>query len=560
MTMNEKIPILPREGERLGAGTIVGLINTGGSAAVYQTWIDALELRRAVKVMHPNADEETRERMLTEARILSKLVHQNIVHVHNYGETADGLPYLEMDFVNGVTLEALIEKHGPLPLPVALAVAAAALEALQYAHTISYTLHETRQFGVVHRDIKPENVMIMTETGGVKLMDFGIAQPVGISLHTEAGTTPGTLNYMSPEAYTDGNCDTRSDLYQIGLALYECISGRPAFPQTKRVPLHDARTANAYRTLDTDSRAAAIVEKCMRLDPDERYQTAQDCLDDIRALYSALCRGAMPEQTIKSFLTGSPIPTAKPKRNYIKPIKRAALAASVALAAAGAIAAAAHYAPRLVQLAANAADVYEKIQAANHAPIPTPTPPIATPTPPIAMPTSPIAAPMSPMSTPTPPIAAPMSPMSTPTPPIATPTPPKPAQAADETTETADADGGSPAPALASQADILPADKKYGDSALTLISQADILLADKKYNDALSSYQKAIKTPSAAPRQEVIRKSLYGSARCNTALFQAGQTPRSNYAAAWRSVANAYPPHSLQGIEANSHLTEDNNR
>jgi serine/threonine-protein kinase len=526
--MSGQIPQLPREGEQVGAGVVLGLINTGGSAAVYKTWIDALELNRVVKVMHPDADDETRERMLTEARILSKLVHQNIIHVYNYGETASGLPFLEMDFVNGVTLESLIEKHGPLPLPVAFAIAAAALEALHYAHSLTYTLNKTPQFGVVHRDIKPENVMIMTETGGVKLMDFGIAQPIGISLHTEAGTAPGTLNYMSPEAYIDGNCDTRSDLYQIGLALYECISGRPAFPQTNRVALNDAKTANTYPPLNTASRAAAIVEKCMRLDPDERYQTAQECLADVRALYSALCRSASPEQTIKSFLTGAPVPNAKPKRNYMKLLKRPALAACLAVVAAGAIAAAVNYSPRIIPLAAK---VYARLLASNpepkeHAATPAPTPAQASTTEPkTALKTE--------------------------------PTPEKPAQAQTAAEKTADAKKTAPAPISTNKVDIARADKKNEDSALMLITQADILLADKKYNEALNSYQKAIKTPSTAPRQEVIRKSLYGSARCNSALFQAGQTSRSNYVAAWRSVANAYPHDSPQRVEAQEHLQRE---
>jgi serine/threonine-protein kinase len=535
--MSGQIPILPREGEQVGAGVILGLINTGGSAVVYETWVEALELRRAVKVMHPDADSETRGRMLTEARVLSKLVHQNIVHVHNYGETAAGLPFLEMDFVNGVTLEDIVKKHGALPPPAACAVAIAALEALHYAHTIKYTLNKERCSGVVHRDIKPANVMVAAENGYVKLMDFGIARPMGISQHTVPGTAPGTLNYMPPEAYADGNSDARSDIYQVGLLLYECICGRAAFPQTNRMALNDAKAANAYKPVNTRGRAdlvkaAAIIDKCLRLDPDERYQTALECLADVRALYSALCPCAAPEQVIKSFLDGTPLPQTKLRRNYAKLLKNAARAAAVVVIAAGAIAAAIHYSPQIMRSAANMADVYAKLQAAP----PARDERVAA----AALETE------TPAQTPREQNAAaensqPKQPRK------AGASESEPArQAADGQTETADGaeEGGGGG----------------GDSALTLISRADILLADKKYGEALNAYQKAIKTPSAAARQEVIKKALYGSARCNTALFQAGQTPRSNYVAAWRSVANAYPPHSLQGIEANSHLTEDNNR
>jgi serine/threonine-protein kinase len=363
--MSEQFIQLPREGERVGTGIILSLISTGGFGAVYKTWIDTLELHRAVKVMHPDADAETRERMKTEARISSKLVHQNIAHVYNYGETAAGLPYLEMDFVNGLTLAALIEKRGALPLPVAFAIASATLEALHYAHTINYTFNGTQHIGVMHRDIKPANVMISNDTGSAKLMDFGIARPETVSIHTKAGTMPGTLNYMSPEAYVEGDCDLRSDLYQIGLLLYECISGHPAFPQTNRVALTNAKATNQYEPLNTDYRAAAIVEKCLKLDPEKRYQTAQDCLADVRALYSALCRRVPPEQIIKSFLTGCPIPKTKPKRDYATPLKRIALAASIALVGTAAIVAAIHYSPHILRAAAKS---YAAVQAADPAP------------------------------------------------------------------------------------------------------------------------------------------------------------------------------------------------
>jgi serine/threonine-protein kinase len=516
--MSEQFIQLPREGERVGAGIILSLINTGGSAAVYKTWIEALELHRAVKVMHPDADSETRERMKTEARISSKLVHQNIVHVHNYGETAAGLPYLEMDFVNGLTLAALIDKRGPLPLPVAVAIATATLEALHYAHTIDYTFNGTQHSGVMHRDIKPANVIISTETGTAKLMDFGIARPVAISIHTMAGTVPGTIAYMPPEACAGGECDLRSDIYQIGLLLYECLSGHPAFPQTNFKSLLTAKTANTYSPIDTDRRAAAIIEKCMRLDPEKRYQTAQNCLADVRALYSALCRGAAPEQLTKSFLTGCPIPKTKHKRNYMKRLKTAALAASFVLIATGAIVAAIRYSPHLVRFAAKG---YTAVQATA---APAPDESAAAPAQEPELQATPTA---------DPPAAAKAAPVKT-----ATPTQTvQPQQAAANKTEAANVNGG--------------------DSALMLIGQADILFADKKYSEALSAYQRAVRTPSTAPRQEIIKKSLYGSARCNTALFQAGQTPRPNYVAAWRNVANAYPPESPQRIEAQTHLDEE---
>ncbi|MDR0305777.1 MAG: serine/threonine protein kinase [Chitinispirillales bacterium] len=280
--MNEQTLQLPREGDKIGSGIVLSLISTGGSAAVYKTWVEALELHRAVKVMHPDATEDIRDRIKTEARISSKLVHPNIVHVYHYGETAAGLPFLEMDFVSGHTLAALIAKRGALPLPIALAVVLGTLEGLHYAHTVNYTLYGVAHTSVMHRDIKPANVILSIDTGFARLMDFGIARPVEVSIHTVADTVPGSVRYMPPEACAGGDCDMRSDIYQIGLLLYECVRGLPAFGQTDLTSLLAAKSASTYAPVETDRRAALIIEKCMQHDPAKRYQSALECLWDVR--------------------------------------------------------------------------------------------------------------------------------------------------------------------------------------------------------------------------------------------------------------------------------------
>jgi len=302
--MNEQQNLyLPNEGEKVGSGIVLSRISSGGTACVYKTWVESLEMHRAVKVMLPEAEPGTRERFSTEARITSKLTHLNIVQVHGCGETASGLPYIEMEFVNGYTLEAVLKQRGALPLSAALAVAAGVLDALHYAHNTSYTLYGQQHSGAMHRDIKPGNIIF---SGGIpKLMDFGIARPVEVSMHTMMGTIPGTVPYMAPEMCGGGVCDFRSDVYQIGLLLYECISGRPPYPQPDFMSLVTAISAGERRPLDTHPKAAAIVKKCTELDPNKRYQSAYKCLEDVRSLYNAINPHTTPEECILASFRGA---------------------------------------------------------------------------------------------------------------------------------------------------------------------------------------------------------------------------------------------------------------
>ncbi|MCL2688237.1 MAG: serine/threonine protein kinase [Chitinispirillia bacterium] len=307
---------LPHEGEKVGSGIVLSRINAGGTACVYKTWVESLELHRAVKVMLPDAGPGTRERFSTEARITSKLTHLNIVQVHNCGETASGLPYIEMEFVNGFTLEAVLKQRGAMPLPAALAVAAGVLDALHYAHNITYTLYGQQHSGAMHRDIKPGNIIF---SGGTpKLMDFGIARPVEVSMHTMTGTIPGTVPYMAPEMCGGGACDFRSDVYQIGLLLYECISGRPPYPQPDFMSLIAAISAGERKPLDTHPKAAAIINKCTELDPNKRYESAYECLEDVRALYNNLNPHTAPEECILAFFKGTEEPSKKAKSKRAK--------------------------------------------------------------------------------------------------------------------------------------------------------------------------------------------------------------------------------------------------
>ena len=529
--MSEQTLQLPREGDKIGSGIVLSLISAGGSARVYKTWVDSLELHRAVKVMNPEAPQEIRERFATEARITSKLIHANIVQAFNYGETAANLPYIEMELVNGLTLESVLQKHGALPLPVALAVILGILEALHYAHTINYTLYDQPQRGVMHRDIKPGNVIF---SGGIpKLMDFGIARPVTVSLHTMAGNVPGTLPYMAPETCTGGESDFRSDIYQAGLLLYECISGNAAYPQTELDPLITAIKKGDRKPIDTNAKTAAIVKKCLELDPAKRYQTAQDCLSDVRALFHAQSPQKTAEEQILGFLEQG---TAKapPETRITRAIpvikkgtKIAVVVVPCVLIALILVIIGFTYSNQILQIAikslistAESPTLAEETAAADStiAPIPADQRHATIPQSQVtAVAPRPKPQPVTPPTT-----AAPAPLKQAPTQETQTPTPPP-------------------------------------EDALFFIEQGNKLLSENKPQEALASFQRALRTPSSImPRQESVKLSLYGSAKSNTILFQQGKASRGNYETAWRAVQNAYAAGTPEHSEAIRRLKDEN--
>jgi serine/threonine-protein kinase len=510
--MNKTIE-LPREGDKIGSGMVVGIINAGGSARVYKTWVSSLELHRAVKVMDPDAGDEVRDRFGTEAKITSKLSHPNIVQVHSCGETESGLPYIEMDYVSGLTLDAIIRQYGALPLPVALAVIVNILDALHYAHTIKYTLYDKPHSGVMHRDIKPSNIIF--SDGVPKLTDFGIARPVTVSIHTIQGGIPGTVAYMAPETCTGSESDFRSDIYQIGLLMYECISGYMAYPQTVIAAVIDAIKSGTRKPLNTHPKAAAIAKKCLEIDPDKRYQTAQECLADVRALYHIQSPKILPNEQINAFLLGI-IPTGnKNVRSGGRVGKYLKIAALVIFGVPLAL---------LLVIGGKYTTDFLRSIIQQQARQTTATEPIEDTPPP--------------------------SETTEPPPPPVTPPRPKPATAApapitqsatQSTQDTQDTQDTQTAPAP--------------EDALNFINEAKNLFAQNKPQEAYTLYQKALKTPSATmTRQEIIKIAIYGSAECNSILFDHGKISRSSYESSWRSVQKAYPAGSPEYAEAAKRL------
>jgi beta-lactam-binding protein with PASTA domain/predicted Ser/Thr protein kinase len=265
-----------------GRYRIVRKLGAGGMADVYLAEDQELGRRVAIKILndrHAN-DEQFIERFRREAKNAAALNHPNIVSIYDRGEAEDTY-YIAMEYLDGRSLKELIVGHGPAPVNVAIEYARQILSALRFAH----------RHGIVHRDIKPHNVLVDRE-GRVKVTDFGIAR-AGTSQMTEAGSIVGTAQYLSPEQARGGEVDQRSDLYSLGVVLYELLTGKTPFEGDTPVEIamkHLSTTPPQPSTLRSDlpHDLDMVVMRALAKDPEDRYQTA----DEMEADLERVARGA----------------------------------------------------------------------------------------------------------------------------------------------------------------------------------------------------------------------------------------------------------------------------
>ncbi|MBV8160218.1 MAG: serine/threonine protein kinase [Acidimicrobiia bacterium] len=254
-----------------GRYRLVRLIDRGGMAEVWEGKDEILDRPVAIKVLHPRlaGDDEFEERFRLEAVAAARLAHPNVVGTFDTGIDG-GMSYIVMELVVGRTLRTMLRDEGPLPVAKAVAVAAAVADALHYAH----------QAGIVHRDVKPANVLIGLD-GRVKVTDFGIAKAADERDLTETGALLGTAKYLAPEHVAGQPQDRRSDVYGLGVVLYEMLSGRPPFTGDTDMAIafqHAHAEPPKLRPLrpDVSRRLEGIVLKAMAKAPEQRYATAAD--------------------------------------------------------------------------------------------------------------------------------------------------------------------------------------------------------------------------------------------------------------------------------------------
>ena len=267
------------EGKILGNRyEIIEKVGNGGMATVYRAEDKVLKRNVAVKVLKDEftTDEEFIKRFEIEAQSAARLTHPNIVSIYDVG-SEDNLYYIVMELIRGKTLkEIIVEERGPLPWKWSVNVAIQIASALEMAH----------KNNIIHRDIKPHNIII-TEDGIAKVTDFGIAKAVSNSTITAFGTTIGSVHYFSPEHARGGFTDAKSDLYSLGVVMYEMVTGRVPFDADTPVSValkHMQEEPEEPIELNPNLPSAVnrIIMKALKKDTTLRYQSATDMLADLR--------------------------------------------------------------------------------------------------------------------------------------------------------------------------------------------------------------------------------------------------------------------------------------
>ena len=265
------------EGKLLGNRyEIIEKIGSGGMATVYKAKCLVLKRFVAVKVLRDEftTDEEFIKRFNIEAQAVASLTHPNIVSVYDVGHEGN-LYYIVMELVKGKTLKEIIVEDGALGWKWSVKIAMQIASALETAH----------RNNIIHRDIKPHNIII-TEDGVAKVTDFGIAKAVSNSTITAFGTTIGSVHYFSPEHARGGFTDARSDLYSLGVVMYEMVTGRVPFDSDTPVSvalkhMQEEPIEPIKIKPDLPQCVNDIIMKAMRKDANERYQTATEMIKDL---------------------------------------------------------------------------------------------------------------------------------------------------------------------------------------------------------------------------------------------------------------------------------------
>jgi eukaryotic-like serine/threonine-protein kinase len=283
-----------------GEFQIVEKLGAGGMGAVYKARQPSMNRLVAIKVLHAKylSRDDLVSRFRREARSMSQLTHPNTAHVYKYGQLDDGSCYFVMDYLDGHTIAQEVRRNGPLDPDRAIYIMAQVCGALQEAH----------QAGIIHRDMKPENIFLTKQAGTAdfpKVLDFGLAKVTekqmgtrSIMHLTQHGTIFGTPEFMSPEQALGAPLDQRSDIYALGLILYEMLTGKLPFDVTGKreimtaqvktppIPLSKRRPGKSFSP-DLD----AVIAKAIAKNPADRFQSAAHFCE---ALLGCLSEGYLP--------------------------------------------------------------------------------------------------------------------------------------------------------------------------------------------------------------------------------------------------------------------------
>ena len=275
-------------GQTVGKYRILDRLGRGGMGTVYKAIDETLDREVAIKVLNPDlTDADVLKRFRAEAVTLARLNHPGIATIYELHRHGDEL-LMVMEFVRGETFHDLAERLGPLAPPQAVHLCTQVLDALAHAH----------RAGVVHRDLKPANLMV-TETGTVKVMDFGIARVLGSEHFTHGGYMMGTPAYMAPEQVLGRDIDGRADLYSVGVVLYRLLSGELPFKADTAIAMVQKQVSEPPTPIhtfrpDLPAWCTAVLDRALAKDPADRFQTADELRGALSSLVKAETLGELP--------------------------------------------------------------------------------------------------------------------------------------------------------------------------------------------------------------------------------------------------------------------------
>jgi serine/threonine protein kinase/dienelactone hydrolase len=279
-----------------GKYKIIKVSGRGGMGIVYRAEDTKLKRNVALKFLPPELiqDEEAKERFVLEAQAAAALSHPNICTIHEIDEE-EGKSFIAMEYVEGQTLRAKIEK-GPLELDEALNISMQVAEGIEEAH----------KKGIIHRDIKSANIMV-TEKGQVKVMDFGLAKVKGGTLLTREGTTLGTVAYMSPEQAKGKEVDNRSDIWSLGVVMYEMLSGQLPFKGEREASIlysvaHEEPKPLKEIKRDLPLELQQIITRALKKRPESRYASASEMLKELKKYQDILRAEELGAFNLRTFL------------------------------------------------------------------------------------------------------------------------------------------------------------------------------------------------------------------------------------------------------------------
>jgi len=278
-TLETPIKELTRGTTFAGRYEIIEELGKGGMGKVYRVEDKKINEEVALKLIKPEiaAEKKTIERFRNELKFAREISHRNVCRMYDLNEE-EGMPYITMEYVTGEDLKSLVKRIGKIPVEKAVSIAKQVCEGLAEAHRI----------GVVHRDLKPSNIMIDRE-GNVRIMDFGIARSLKAKNITREGVMIGTPEYMSPEQVEGKKADQRSDIYSLGIIIFEMATGRAPFEgetplsiamKHKSEEPPDPRKINAQIPDDL----SRLILKCMEKDNEKRYQGTKELLSELNKI------------------------------------------------------------------------------------------------------------------------------------------------------------------------------------------------------------------------------------------------------------------------------------